>query len=112
MRQDKALLRAAMMARANTVIVCSLLLAKNAMHSPTFYNIRPCTSVRRVSVHARLRYALLFIRNLSHIFTRCLVICADLTNERTLLNSTAFAVPLPNEAWSNAYGALSTQVCP
>ena len=35
MRQDNALLHAAMMARADTVIVCSLPLAKNAMHSPT-----------------------------------------------------------------------------
>ena len=34
MRQD-ALLHAAMMARADTVIVFSLPLAKNAMHSPT-----------------------------------------------------------------------------
>ena len=34
-RQDNTLLHAARMARADTVIVCSLLLAKNAMHSPT-----------------------------------------------------------------------------
>ena len=35
MRQDDALLHAAMIARADTVVVCSLPLAKNAMHSPT-----------------------------------------------------------------------------
>ena len=35
--QDNALLHAAMMACADTVIVCSLPLAKNAMHSPTTY---------------------------------------------------------------------------
>ena len=34
-RQDNALLHAAMMARADTVIVCSFPLAKNSMHSPT-----------------------------------------------------------------------------
>ena len=35
MRQDNTLLLAAMMAHADTVSVCSLPLAKNAMHSPT-----------------------------------------------------------------------------
>ena len=35
MRQDNELLHDAMMARADTVIVCSLPLAKNGMHSPT-----------------------------------------------------------------------------
>ena len=35
MHQDNALIHAARMARADTVIVCSLPLAKNAMHSPT-----------------------------------------------------------------------------
>ena len=42
------------MARAHTVIVCSLQLAKNAMHSPTSFSHRTMNSVRYAySRHAR-----------------------------------------------------------
>ena len=51
MHQESALLHAAMMAHADTVIVCSLPLTKNAMHSPTsYFTSHWCAYRRQVSL--------------------------------------------------------------